>query len=51
VALAYVWDPDGGAVTTDFLKDGDYVINIGGDLVSATLHLRAPYDPDGIRVK
>ena len=51
VALAYIWNPDGTVVTKDFLSTGSYVINIGGELNSATLHLRAPYDPDNSRVK
>ena len=51
VALAYIWNPEGAVVITDFLTTGSYVINIGGDLNSATLHLRAPYDPDNSRIK
>ena len=51
VALAYIWDPAGNAVSTDFLTSGTYVINIGGELHPATLHLRAPYDPENSKIK
>lgn len=51
VALAYIGRPDGGAVTTDYLQAGRYEANVGGAVHSATLHLRAPYDPQGLRIK
>jgi 4-methylaminobutanoate oxidase (formaldehyde-forming) len=51
VALAYVWNPNGEAVSRDFLDAGTYEINIGGELSAATVHLRAPYDPENNKIK
>jgi glycine cleavage system aminomethyltransferase T/glycine/D-amino acid oxidase-like deaminating enzyme len=51
VGLGYLRDPDGGVVTAEFARAGRYEINIGGQLVKASIHLRPPYDPAGRRVK
>ncbi|MGO9294141.1 MAG: GcvT family protein [Streptosporangiaceae bacterium] len=51
VGLGYVRHPAGEPVTPDFLRAGRYQVNVGGELTSATVHLRAPYDPDGSRVR
>lgn len=51
VALAYVWRRDGDVVTGDYLTSGRYEINVAGDIVPATLHTRAPYDPTNSRVR
>jgi glycine cleavage system aminomethyltransferase T len=51
VGLAYVWRRDGEPVTTDYLETGRYEVNVGGVVCEATLHRRAPYDPEGLRVK
>jgi glycine cleavage system aminomethyltransferase T len=51
IALAYIWCRDGSAVTTSYLKDGQYEINVGGVRHRATVHLRAPVDPDGVSIK
>jgi glycine cleavage system aminomethyltransferase T/glycine/D-amino acid oxidase-like deaminating enzyme len=49
--LAYVRHPDGDEVTPAHLRSGTYQVNVAGDIRSATLHLRPPYDPQGIRVR
>ena len=51
IALAYIWCRDGSAVTTSYLKDGQYEINVGGVRHRATVHLRPPVDPDGLTIK
>jgi glycine cleavage system aminomethyltransferase T len=51
VALAYIWCRDGAAVTTEYLDSGRYEVNVGGTVCLATMHRRAPYDPDGLRIK
>jgi hypothetical protein len=37
--------------TADFARSGSYEVNIGGQLVAATVHLRPPYDPASSRVR
>lgn len=39
-----------GGVNAEFLKAGRYEINVNGKLVPATLHLRAPHDPERKRI-
>jgi 4-methylaminobutanoate oxidase (formaldehyde-forming) len=51
VALAYVWRRDGAAVTPDYLAEGAYEINVGGNVCAATLHTKPPFDPAGERIK
>ena len=51
VALAYIWRSDGEAVTTDYLDSESYEVNVGGNVCTAALHRRAPYDPQGLRIR
>jgi glycine cleavage system aminomethyltransferase T len=51
VALAYIRQPDGAAVTPEFARAGAYQVNVGGELCRAAVHLRPPFDPAGDRVK
>ena len=51
VALAYMWRPDGGPVTADFLTSGDYQVDVGRDPLSGRGPPRAPYDPANERVR
>ena len=37
-------------VTSEFIRSGAYQINVSGRLCPATVHLRAPYDPDRKRI-
>ncbi|QCP53843.1 FAD-dependent oxidoreductase [Trinickia violacea] len=50
VALGYV-SADGAAVDTDYLKSGRYQIDLAGERLDVTVHVKAPYDPAGERVK
>jgi 4-methylaminobutanoate oxidase (formaldehyde-forming) len=51
VGLAYIWDPAGEPVTADFARSGCYQVNVGGELHPATISLRPPFDPAGVRVR
>jgi len=51
VAIAYIWTPDGSPVTTDYLSEGDFQVNVGGVICKAALHLKAPFDPTNARIK
>jgi 4-methylaminobutanoate oxidase (formaldehyde-forming) len=51
VGLAYLHDPDGVVVTPGFTRSGRYEVNVGGELCPARAGLRAPYDPDGRKIK
>jgi glycine cleavage system aminomethyltransferase T/glycine/D-amino acid oxidase-like deaminating enzyme len=50
VGLAYLRDPAGQVVTPEFVRTGEYQVNIGGQLYPAAVHLRPPFDPAGDRV-
>jgi hypothetical protein len=41
--MGYIKNPEG--VTPDFIRSARFEINVSGTRVSATAHLRAPYDP------
>ncbi len=51
VGLAYIRHPDGDPVTGEFVRSGRYEVNVGGQLASAVVGLRAPYDPAGRKIK
>jgi 4-methylaminobutanoate oxidase (formaldehyde-forming) len=50
-ALGYVGAADGSPVTADHLRAGNYSVNVGGETVAATMHMRSPFDPEGARIK
>ena len=45
VGLAYVKAPDGETASADYVRSGDYEIDIGGDLVPVHVSLKPPHDP------
>jgi len=51
VGLAYVRHRDGDVITPAYLREGSYRVNVGGTICRATIHLRPPYDPAGLRVR
>jgi glycine cleavage system aminomethyltransferase T/glycine/D-amino acid oxidase-like deaminating enzyme len=51
VALAYVWRPDGDAVTADHIRSGGYAVDVAGAVRRTVAHLRPPYDPDNARIR
>ncbi|MFP3556038.1 FAD-dependent oxidoreductase [Paraburkholderia sp. SIMBA_049] len=51
VAMGYVKRDDGAPLDQTWLTNGRYQIDVAGDLLPATLHLKAPYDPASARIK
>ncbi len=51
VGLAYVRHPDGGVLTREAARAGQYQVNVAGELYPATVYLRPPFDPAGHRLK
>jgi 4-methylaminobutanoate oxidase (formaldehyde-forming) len=51
VSLGYVGMPGGATVDVDFLRCGVYTVDVAGREVPATLSLRAPFDPEGARIR
>jgi 4-methylaminobutanoate oxidase (formaldehyde-forming) len=51
VGLAYVWDVGDGPVTPDWVRSGDYEVDVGGDRYPVRVTLRPPYDPGNERVR
>jgi glycine cleavage system aminomethyltransferase T/glycine/D-amino acid oxidase-like deaminating enzyme len=51
VGLGYLRDPSGGVVTRELIRSGRYQVDVGGQLVSATVSLRPPFDPAGTRIR
>ncbi len=50
VGLAYVADPS-GVTSREWAASGAYAVNVGGAVRPVTVSLRAPYDPDNVRVR
>ena len=50
VGLAYVADPAGGT-TRDWVTAGTFSVHVGGSVHPVSVGLRAPYDPDNLRVR
>ncbi|HEY7145964.1 MAG TPA: FAD-dependent oxidoreductase [Streptosporangiaceae bacterium] len=51
VGLAYLRHPDDETVTAGYLQAGCYEVNVSGQRVAASVHLRPPFDPAGDRVR
>jgi 4-methylaminobutanoate oxidase (formaldehyde-forming) len=49
IAMAHI--SNGAGVDADWLKAGEYEIDVAGERYRATLHLGAPYDPRGERMR
>ncbi|KAJ8734149.1 hypothetical protein PYW07_014700 [Mythimna separata] len=49
IGIGYVTNK-GSQVTKEFLKDGDYEIEVMGQKHKATLHFKSPFDPNGQRL-
>jgi 4-methylaminobutanoate oxidase (formaldehyde-forming) len=50
VGMGYVARED-GAADEAFISSGRYQIDIAGTLAEARVHLRAPFDPKGLRIR
>ncbi|XP_063288980.1 sarcosine dehydrogenase, mitochondrial isoform X1 [Pelobates fuscus] len=51
IAYGYIRNPEGGAVTTDFVRTGEYKLERMGVTYPAEAHLKSPFDPNNTRVK
>jgi 4-methylaminobutanoate oxidase (formaldehyde-forming) len=51
VGLAYVWDPGGGPVSADWIRVGDYQVDVGGELYPVAVSLKPLYDPTNERIR
>jgi len=51
VGLAYLRAADGAVVTPDWLRAGNYAVNVGGEVYPITLSLKGIYDPRNERVR
>ncbi|SDJ10287.1 4-methylaminobutanoate oxidase (formaldehyde-forming) [Frankineae bacterium MT45] len=51
VALVYVRRTDGGVVSGEYLREGEYQVDVAGTLVPASVSLRPPYDPTSARIR
>lgn len=49
IGIGYVTNK-GSEVTKQFLKEGNYEIEVLGQKHKATLHLKSPFDPHGLRL-
>jgi sarcosine dehydrogenase len=50
IGQAYIKHPEGLVVNNEYIKSGNYRIEIMGKLYDATCHLRSPFDPKSKRV-
>lgn len=51
IGMGYVSRPDGGVVDAAYIKDGEFEIEIAGEIVKAKAQLRPFYDPKSERTK
>jgi glycine cleavage system aminomethyltransferase T len=51
VGLAYVRSPEHAPLTADWIRAGDYQVNVGGVLHPITVSLKPIYDPDNARTR
>lgn len=51
IAYGYLCNPDGGTVSLDFARDGEYMLERMGVTYPAKVHLKALFDPENKRVK
>ncbi|XP_020837604.1 sarcosine dehydrogenase, mitochondrial isoform X2 [Phascolarctos cinereus] len=51
IAYGYIQNPDGGPVSLEFVKSGDYALERMGVIYPAQAHVKSPFDPDNKRVK
>jgi sarcosine dehydrogenase len=42
--------PDGHPVTSDYLQNGHYQVEVMGKRYDTTVHRKSPFDPNGTRL-
>ncbi len=51
VGLAYLWGQDGAPIDADWVRAGQYEVNIGGELRGISVSLKPPFDPSNDKVR
>ncbi|XP_038601368.1 sarcosine dehydrogenase, mitochondrial isoform X2 [Tachyglossus aculeatus] len=51
IAYGYIRNPEGGPVSLEFVKSGDYALERMGVSYPAQAHVKSPFDPDNKRIK
>ncbi|XP_039618685.1 sarcosine dehydrogenase, mitochondrial [Polypterus senegalus] len=51
IGYGYIRDPEGGIVSPDFVKSGEYTLERMGVVYPATAYLKSPFDPENKRVR
>ncbi|XP_047425907.1 sarcosine dehydrogenase, mitochondrial [Mugil cephalus] len=51
IGYGYIRHPDGGVVSADFIKNGEFTLERMGVTYKAKAHLKTPFDPENKRVK
>ncbi len=51
VGLAYLWDPEGGQIDADWVRAGEYEVDIGGERRGIAVSLKPPFDPSNEKVR
>ena len=48
--IRYVKHPEGRRISSSYLQDGNYQIEVMGKRYDAIMHIRSPFDPNGKRI-
>jgi heterotetrameric sarcosine oxidase gamma subunit len=51
VGLGYVAEPGAASTGAAWVREGSYTVDVGGDVYPVTVGLRAPYDPEGAKIR
>ncbi|KAK7126088.1 hypothetical protein R3I93_021462 [Phoxinus phoxinus] len=51
IGYGYIRNPDGGVVSPDFVRSGEFTLERMGVTYRATAHLKSPFDPENKRLK
>ena len=51
VGLGYLRAVDGAVVTPDWVRAGNYAVNVGGEVYPISLSLKGIYDPRNERIR
>uniref|UniRef100_A0A8D3BLU5 Sarcosine dehydrogenase, mitochondrial n=1 Tax=Scophthalmus maximus TaxID=52904 RepID=A0A8D3BLU5_SCOMX len=51
IGYGYIRHPDGGVVSADFIRSGEFTLERMGVTYKAKAHLKTPFDPENKRVK
>ncbi|TNN70720.1 Sarcosine dehydrogenase, mitochondrial [Liparis tanakae] len=49
IGFGYIRNPDGGVVSADFIRSGDFTLERMGVMYKAKAHLKSPFDPENKR--